>query len=158
MKIKVTKKARYQTAVEFLTVKQAENIDEFKGKPEELVVFFYSEGQQAIYVGLGDESSLQLDDLRKAAATAIKKIQNMEKTSVSLHVPKLEAFSEAQMAQALTEGASLGAYSFDKYKTISSKKVSLKNIEIVAESSVQKAVLEGEIISSGIKLCSRSCE
>jgi leucyl aminopeptidase len=99
---------------------------DFKGKEDETVVL-YTEGRIAarrlMLVGLGEAKKLTLEKIRRAAATAAKKTQSLKLRSLGVEFPEATTItatvkeSVQDIAQALTEGASLALYRFDKYFT-----------------------------------------
>jgi leucyl aminopeptidase len=99
---------------------------DFKGKEGETVVL-YTEGRIAarrlMLVGLGEQKKLTLEKLRRGAATAAKKAQSLKLRSLAVEFPEVATIaatvkeSAQDIAQALTEGAALALYRFDKYFT-----------------------------------------
>lgn len=71
--------------------------------------------EHLITVGLGDRTRVTLDDLRAAAGQALRAAGKERWTSAAVLLPKL--FPPTQEAQAITEGALLGTYTFDQYKS-----------------------------------------
>ncbi|MHB1685075.1 MAG: leucyl aminopeptidase family protein [Bacilli bacterium] len=68
-----------------------------------------------ITVGMGEHARVALDDLRAAAGQATRAAEKEGWRSASVALPNL--FPAPEEAQAITEGALLGAYTFDRYKS-----------------------------------------
>jgi leucyl aminopeptidase len=93
---------------------------EFRGKVDE-VVSFPAEGAAAktvLLVGLGEDRAVNAESFRRAAGAAIKAAARRRAAKVGLIVPSGRGPGPAERAQALTEGAILGAYRFDKYREV----------------------------------------
>lgn len=71
-------------------------------------------------IGLGDYKDVESETLRRAAAKAIRTAMAMEYSKVTLAFPaylRQKNWTDDRIAQALTEGACLAHYKFDKYHT-----------------------------------------
>ncbi len=101
-------------------------VENFKGKTEELLKVPIAEDIKAIYlVGLGKKEKVDQETLRKAGAFFIKQFKKSQYSS-SLIISEVEA----RYSKALTEGLLLGSYEFDKYKTKEKKEDQEKEIYI----------------------------
>ena len=95
---------------------------EFTGKKGETAVV---EGMgkigagRVLVVGLGKKEKFGLDGVRAAAAATVKRAKSMkaEKLAAILHGAGAGGLDAADAAMALAEGALIGDYKFDKYKT-----------------------------------------
>lgn len=98
--------------------KQAEH-EHFTGKKESMLKVTFPEGPtpRVFLVGLGQESKARIDDYRVAAAIITKAALESHAGELYLYSPKINP----PISQALAEGALLGAYRFDRYKTDSRK-------------------------------------
>ena len=70
----------------------------------------------AVLVGLGDEAKLGLDGLRRAAAILARRAAKSNSVATTLLDAAPEGVDRAAAAQAIAEGAYLGAYKFLRYK------------------------------------------
>ncbi len=87
-----------------------------------------STGGQILAVGIGKKDICSLETLRRAAASAVKAAASIRARTLALVEPDKESFPRGvvpvghdhatAVAGALTEGALLAAYRFDKYKAI----------------------------------------
>lgn len=108
---------RAQIVEEFPSAAPAFSSGDFKGKKDTGAVV-YTEGAKSprlLLVGLGEQSKLTLERLRRAAASASKRATSMKLGSIAIHLPSLDLASASELAQAITEGAVLSLYKFDKY-------------------------------------------
>jgi leucyl aminopeptidase len=92
---------------------------DFRGKPGQTLLL-YPDGalpaRRVLLLGLGAESSLDADALRRAGGTAVTQAAARRAAKVTLAVPGLRRLRPPAVAQALVEGAILGGYRFDTYK------------------------------------------
>lgn len=71
-------------------------------------------------VGLGKKNGFQADRVRQAAGTAAKVLKkyNLKEGTVLLDTLPTQKFSPDLLGELVTEGARLGAYAFERYKTV----------------------------------------
>jgi leucyl aminopeptidase len=138
----------------------AAEIGDFKGKENESCVVYAQRGTRThryLIVGLGERKKASLERYRRAAATAAKRARALKATTLAIFVPgAVRPFGQTVLA--LTEGALLSLYRFDKY--ISKKEENSGNVQsvsIVAESRSKMnegraAVSKAQIISEATAL------
>lgn len=93
---------------------------EFKGKSGETLLLHGDPAarvRRVLLVGLGAESGLDAEALRRAAGSTIGAAQARRASRVALVAPPLRGSSPTAQAEALAEGAILAAYRFDRYRT-----------------------------------------
>ncbi len=78
--------------------------------------------KRVLVVGLGKHSDLDLEGVRRAAATAVRKARELGARIVSAELLG-ERFTPRQRAQAMAEGAILGTYAFERHKKEKSNKI-----------------------------------
>lgn len=71
---------------------------------------------KVLVVGLGEKEKFTPNKLRELSAKIIKKVATIKAKKVCIDLGKLD-FEAAQSGQVVAEGAIIGEYSFDKYKT-----------------------------------------
>src|SRR5579862_8947494 len=138
--------------------------EEFKGKKDELLLV-YTESKlrspRLILAGIGERKSRSLEQFRRAASSSAKKARSANAKTVAFVLPSSVALSEAtatsaDLAHAITEGACLGAYRYDKYKTEKKgKKAQLTEITVLDsagtdERAIKKAITESKIICEAV--------
>jgi leucyl aminopeptidase len=136
---------------------------EFKGKAKEVFIFHSPAGLKAkrlLLAGLGERKKITLDILRESfgkSATVIRKLGVKRFSSPLIEgLSKRDKFRDC--VQSMVEGAMLGLYEFNLYKTESEEEV--KEIEawtLIADdekkvSEAKKGVEIGRIISEGVSL------
>ena len=94
---------------------------DFSGKEGETALVYAPEGiasPRLLLVGLGERASFTLDTLRRASAIAAKRARalKLDDAAFVLHVSEGSA-ARVAAAEAAAEGAALGLYRFDRYKT-----------------------------------------
>lgn len=85
------------------------------------VIYVYEQwtAKQIVLVGLGRAESLTGDKIRAVAAIAMRSAQKLSAATVSVAIDIFEApkFKNKDTIQAIAEGAILGLYQFNQYKT-----------------------------------------
>jgi len=93
---------------------------DFTGKRGQTSLLYAGGGLAAgrfLLVGLGDRSSFTPERLRRAAATVARRARTLKAGSVAFALPAPEGSDVRGAARAAAEGAVLGLYRFDRYKT-----------------------------------------
>lgn len=124
MNFKLVKKESTDTVIKF--VFDNSKIKDFEAKSGQVCVR-YEKKETIVYAGLGDRKKIDLDSLRASSANAIRCVVGLKRSKVSFIDP---LFKLKNSSVAILEGAILGSYVFDKYK--SDKKSDLKNVEFVS--------------------------
>jgi leucyl aminopeptidase len=135
---------------------------EIKGKLCEVTVI-YSLGkitpERVVLIGLGKRSELTLDKIRITAAEVCRILQKkgVKHVAIAPLGAGLNKISFQAAAQAITEGAILGLYSFRKHFTKESEQGQLDGLTIVERSrsaiaSIKQGVDEGKIIGEATNL------
>ncbi len=126
-------------------VKRALESLDFKGKEGQLEkIPLPGQRIELVYlVGLGKKDKVTLDTYRRAVALAVKRLKKDGVEEAVVISPRIDA----KISQALAEGAVLGDYTFDKYKT--SKEKEKKEIKKLVfhkanESTLKKGVVLAE--------------
>lgn len=119
-------------------VTMAKRLKEFKGETGEELILYNPVGvkvNRVIFIGVGKLEKLNAESLRVFAGKAVKKCIKMGLGELLISCP-----SELHL-EAIIEGACLGNYIFDKYK--SEKKYSpLKSISFLVEPDTDEKLLE----------------
>ncbi|TKS60496.1 MAG: leucyl aminopeptidase [Nitrospira sp.] len=95
---------------------------EFEGKANEAVLF-HTQGKvpakRLILVGLGKKKDVGLDQIRQAMGHAAKRVRQAKAGSFTVGLPNVmpRSASAVDMAQVMAEGAILGSYQFDVYRS-----------------------------------------
>lgn len=95
---------------------------EFEGKPGELVLLHTQKtipAKRVLLVGVGKKASAGLDTIRQAMGYAAKRVRQAKATSFTVSVPAFvpRDSSVIEVAQAMAEGAILGSYQFNLYRS-----------------------------------------
>jgi len=127
--------------------------EKFSGKAEQSFLLHMPQGlsqPRLLLVGLGEAKLFQNDKLRNLLGQLVKMAQKANASKLSIVWP--EAFCSADKVQAAAEGAVLGSYRFDKWKT-KKEPSSLKSVQFVcklpapAVRSLQEAIRRGQCIA-----------
>jgi leucyl aminopeptidase len=105
-------------------IAQAVRAGDFKGKRGETLLLHPAEALTArriLLIGLGEEATVSAETWRETAALALRDAQARRAERVALLVPGARRWKPAALAQALAEGAVLGSYRFDRYRSRSKK-------------------------------------
>ena len=93
---------------------------DFSGKEGETTLIYAPDGlstPRLLLVGLGERASFTLDKLRRTSATAAKRARSLKLDEAAFTLPVPAGFGTREAAEAAAEGAALGLYRFDRYKT-----------------------------------------
>ena len=90
----------------------------FEGKPEETLAVPAGKlnARAALLVGVGDKKTISTDRLRRAAAAVVRRSPRARTVATTLLDTVPTGGDRPAAAQALAEGAALGAYKFLRYK------------------------------------------
>ncbi len=100
-------------------VRRVTDLGDFAGKTGETAVLYPSRAQafrRVLLVGLGMQRSIRAESIRRAAATAMKRVRSLRAESAVVFVPAT-GMKRDDVVSALTEGALLASYRYDKYRT-----------------------------------------
>lgn len=145
---------------EFPTAASTFAAGDFKGK-KDTAAMVYTDGAKAsrlLLVGLGEQNKLSPERLRRAAALAAKRAVAMKLGHLALHLPQLD-MAASDIAHALTEGALLSVYKFDKYLSDDNSKTSAQLTNLTLFNDDKKWLNDGKpgaelawIIAQGVNL------
>jgi leucyl aminopeptidase len=105
---------------------------DFRGKEGEMIVVYPGKGfriRRLLVVGLGDREKITLEKIRRTAAGAAKRARGYKIASLAIEMIDFASVNDilqctySDAVLALSEGAALSLYSYDKYVTQSEKKV-----------------------------------
>lgn len=92
---------------------------DFLGKPGESLTLYPTrkpKARRVVLLGVGEESALDADALRKLAGHAVGEAIRCRAARLALAAPGCDAATTPGGAQAMAEGAVLGGYRFDEYR------------------------------------------
>lgn len=140
----------------------------FSGKESETLLLYGRKGKSKVLllVGLGKTEKLTIEKLRCAAATAARSAQKVKAKALALMVPDATIIEASEtlrkelgdswqsLGSALSEGAVLSSYSFDKYFTKrEDKKSYLRSVLIATDNQSRTAE-----IARGVRYAKVVCE
>jgi len=117
--------------------------------------------KRLLLLGMGKKTELTLDKIRCLSGTAMRIAQNLHVKSVAIGLPELDAkkYDLQMIVQAVTEGAVMGTYQFNYYKTKTSKPASerIENFILMGNDAVQNSIInqgvqQGMIIGQSVNL------
>ncbi len=123
---------------------------DFSGKEDETALIYAPDGlstPRLLLVGLGERVSFTLDKLRRISATAAKRARSLKLDEAAFTLPVPDGFGAREAAESAAEGAALGLYRFDRYKTGEENR-ELTTFTLVSED--EDAVVAGT--EAGVKL------
>ena len=94
--------------------------EDFTGKRGQTSLLYAGDdlaARRLLLVGLGDRSSFTSEKLRRTAATVARRARTLKARGVAFVLPAPEESDIRGAARAAAEGAVLGLYRFEKYKT-----------------------------------------
>ncbi len=136
---------------------------EIKGKAGETNIF-HSLGripaERVVVVGLGKKEEFKLDIIRGAVADACRTLRQKKVCDITVLASSIadgRKFSQEDYAQAITEGAILGLYTFRKYFTKENDFTEVKKLTLLSTkeddiSAIKKGSNKGRIIAQAVCL------
>lgn len=113
---------------------------------------------RVLLVGLGNPATFNIDTLRQASATAATTARRIGVRSLALLLPACSA-EWLEVAQGLTEGALLGLYTLQKYKTLAADDTqdTLQELQLLSQNTSMQRILEsgvkrGRIVAEAVNL------
>jgi leucyl aminopeptidase len=127
---------------------------DFTGKASEMLLLYAAGGpKRLLLLGLGEARGVDADAVRRAAGRAAAKAQSLRCTTLDFVLPAGRRVHE--FAQAAAEGLILGAYTFNRYKTIDPKPDTLTEARILVarrdHRQAEAGARTGEIIATGAR-------
>lgn len=109
---------------------------------------------KVLVVGLGEKEKFNSNKLRELTAKIVKRIAGIKAKKVCIDLGKME-FDAFVSGQVVAEGALIGEYSFDKYKTKKDEDSKIEEFILVEKDSdkfskLKEGVLKGEKIANAM--------
>lgn len=128
----------FDTRISFVSAKDAEDVIDFEGKAGKSTTR-YEDEKRVVYIGTG-EDQFSSTEIRNAVANVVRQLNSLKVESVSITLDTPEATS------AVVEGAILGDYSFDTYKT--EKPTHISEVELINGDAEQ--IKRAEAVAAGV--------
>jgi leucyl aminopeptidase len=129
--------------------------EEFTGKANSTVIIRVGAShpvKKVIFVGLGKPDALELESLRRAAATIARTAKKQKTKTLGISLP-IYNNDPAATAQAITEGAELALYQDIRFKSeVEDKNPDIETIELLGLAGQEAAITRAEQIVSGVIL------
>ena len=116
--------------------------EDFTGKQGQTSLLYAGESLPArrlLLIGLGERSSFTPEKLRRTAATVARRARTLKARNVAFVLPTPEGSDVRGAARAAAEGAVLGLYRFDRYKTENSQGGEPENFDLIPGVSEDEA-------------------
>jgi leucyl aminopeptidase len=112
--------------------------------------------RRVLLLGLGDEGKLEPESLRSCAGAAVRFAMKRKVEHLGLIAPAARRVSPQDTGALLAEGARLGAYRFDKYRTVEDPPGEVREVSLVADGAraarLRSGTKPGEAIAEAICL------
>jgi leucyl aminopeptidase len=134
---------------------------EFEGKPGEALLYHTQEkvpAKRLLLIGLGKKKDLTLDSIRQAMGHAVKRVRQAKAASFTAIVPAVtpKGHSSVEVAQAMAEGAILGSYQFNAYRSDMNAAKDVARMTLLAQQKGQvRQLTEG--IRRGVATAEATC-
>ena len=124
----------------------------FRGKPDQTFVL-HTHGRlpaaRVVMVGTGPRETADAEALRQAAGRAVKAAQRLRARSVALSLPG----NPSETLGPVAEGASLGAYRFDRYRTEGrEERVPLEAVRLLLPNGEVRPRELGEVLNRVLRI------
>ena len=133
--------------------------NEIRGRIGEVTIihnFVGFSSERLVVVGLGKREDFDDDIVRKVSALALNKLNSINLKQISFSLLGSDLIGIFNSAKSISEGAIMGLYRFDKYKSksniVSIQDINLLGFGIGDEKLVKDAVRQGQIISDAVNL------
>jgi leucyl aminopeptidase len=114
---------------------------DFSGKEGETALVYAPDGMASprlLLVGLGEHTSFTLDTLRRTSATVAKRARTLKLNDAAFALPVSQgSAARVAAAEAAAEGAALGLYRFDRYKTNAESSHELETFTLVHDDEAE---------------------
>ncbi|MDP4229015.1 MAG: leucyl aminopeptidase [Bacteroidota bacterium] len=133
---------------------------DMSGKKDEQIVLYPASGEvtpkRIVLIGLGKPDKISLEQVRRAAARAVKKAQTLKSKTIAMYLPRVGKNSGEIVAAAAVEGILLGLYKFDRFFKKEEPVTPIETITFLTDdgkifgstvAQVAKAVQRAELIS-----------
>ncbi len=142
------------------TARPALSSEDFTGKRGQTSLLYAGDdlaAQRLLLVGLGDRASFTPEKLRRTAATIARRARTLKAREVAFVLSAPEGSDLHGAARAAAEGAVLGLYRFEKYKTKSNEGAEPEGFDLVLGGSGDEAAVSagaevGAKVASGAVL------
>lgn len=101
----------------------------------------YIRAEKILLVGLGKKEELELDFFRQAGASSIQKSLDLKKSNPSVFLD-FGDLSKEESSRAFLEGAILGSYKFEKFKTEEEGNKKLESLKLIYSSKTSENLKE----------------
>ena len=111
--------------------------------------------RRVLLIGLGRREQATTDRLRELAAVVVQRVVDLKLTHYAMLLPQHAELPAAEIAQALVEGSTLGAYRFDRYKSDikADDRVMLETLTLLAEDDAATTGAQlGAVVARGAVL------
>jgi leucyl aminopeptidase len=125
----------------------------FRGKAEQTFVF-QTHGRlpagRVVLAGLGPAGRFDAEVLRQAAGRGVKTAQKLRGSTVVMALPELDP---AVGVRAVAEGAALGAYRFDRYRTDGQdERVPLRSVRLLLSNGLARSSRLERALAEGVRV------
>jgi len=93
--------------------------------------------ERVLFAGLGKKKEVDAERVRRVFSLAVKKVKSLKIEEFSVFLGRIPGVSDQDAANAVVEGALLGNYSFDKYKTKEKGEKEIKQVALLAKGNVR---------------------
>jgi leucyl aminopeptidase len=125
----------------------------FDGKAGEVIVMPAEGGGSVVALGMGPRESVDAEGLRRAAALLVRTAWKDARVATTLLDAAPAGLDRARAAQAIAEGASMGAYRFGRYKS-KSEPCAIESFAVVGRggAGIAAALERGAAIGDAVNL------
>ncbi len=89
----------------------------FSAKAEEVYYYVDAQLQGHLYIGMGEEEKIDLEQMRKTFFKVANVLIDNKVEEITLQIPKLNGLCNMKLAQAISEGMMHACYRFDMFKS-----------------------------------------
>lgn len=132
---------------------------DFKGALGTTVTLYNTRSKgpkRVMLVGAGSREDLDRERIRKVAARAVHGAQFLKASQMALLWPTQTEYDDETVAQALTEGCRLGAYSYGSYRKEDDRRAEITSVTLVSPDNLDRAAAD-EGAEAGLIVSEAAC-
>ena len=150
MKIRIKQQQSCDTLIVLAAKEEAKKYADFEGEKDTSAVYYAGPKKRKIVVGLGKAKDVTVESIRRAVNTGLSRARGIKVSQASVLLPQIKSLEASDAAAAVVEGAVLGNYVFDKYKTSGTNKTRTASVEIITKKRLKPVVERTQVVCEAV--------
>lgn len=124
----------------------------FSGDKEEVYMHLSTEGENILFIGLGEKENLDMEVLRRAFFNVSNTLNKYKIEETNVEIKDLNSLNPKDVVSAIVEGFLQATYKYDKFLTDDKKVFSLKKVYLNTDKNLSQTIEETKILVESIFL------